>query len=416
MITVLFGAGASYPFYNTHLSTAYLTAQVRDHRKWNLMLNKFRVQNVDNDVSPNLQATLSVLQSRLNADLHFEQLAEIIDKMSSVMFDAMPQNNMLNRILCNMGIKIPHVGQSQYIPFFFREIIANAIIDSEDNHKAPNYAQLQSLQQEFLRLLSNHSERVSVVSLNYDDCIPNSIDNLNDYQYCFDNRHEYDGNMLNVKRFLSERKVVYFPHGHLRFVFNDQENVSYIPDIHEAEEMRWNGIFNQGTGIMTNSPFCYDFNTFITTGQTKDSALNNMPYAVYYQRLAIDFLCSDMVILVGYSFNDPHFNRLLKGFLFKNDTNKVLIVDKNTAPITMTEEYKDPHHVITKIQNTFSPDWRIRVNEYGEKLPFRPEEVGKVNQEGFGEIFDRIFYYTKGYEEFLNDSETVLALAQIHNA
>ena len=410
MITVLFGAGASYPFYDTHLSTSYLTEQVQSRRNWERMQSKYEELNVGNNVIPDLQYVTDILQSTLNSELHFEQLAEIIDKIYSVTFDAIPQNNMLNRILYNLGIRIRHINQSQYIPFFFREIIANAIIDSEDNHKVPNYAKLQRSQQEFLQQLSNIGERVSIVSLNYDDCIPNSIDNLSDYKYCFDNHHEYYGNMLNVKRFLNVKKVAYFPHGHLRFVFNDQENVSYVPDIHEAETKRWEGLFYQRTGIMTNSTFCYDFNTFITTGQTKDIALNSMPYAVYYQRLAMDFLLSDMVILIGYSFNDSHFNRLLKGFLFKNDTNKVLIVDKNIQPITMTEEYKDPNNIIAKIQNTFGPEWRIRVNEYGEKLPFKPEEINRINQEGFGEIFDRIFYYTKGYEEFLNNSETVLAL------
>ena len=167
--------------------------------------------------------------------------------------------------------------------------------------------------------MSHLDERVSIVSLNYDDCIPTFIDKIGCFQHCFDNLddHTYYKNALNVKRFFAESKVMYFPHGHLRFIFNDRENVTYESDIHEAESMRWDGVFNNRTLVVTKNPFCYDFNTFITTGQTKDNALNNMPYAVYYQKLAVDFLTSNLVILVGYSLNDHHFNRLLKSFLHR---------------------------------------------------------------------------------------------------
>lgn len=73
--------------------------------------------------------------------------------------------------------------------------------------------------------------------------------------------------------------------------------------------------------------FSYNWNTFLSTGQTKDEGLNHLPYAVYYQRLSIDLAKSDTVYVVGYSFGDDHINRLLRSFIKLNLNNKVYIVD-----------------------------------------------------------------------------------------
>ena len=346
MITILFGAGASFPFYKNHLSTQYLTQQVMLEDNWRKMLDIYNQYNVDGYDIPEIDSVLSLLKSPVCSCLNFEQLAEIVDKILSLGYDAIPCNNVFNRIAAYLKMHYPHCSQSQYIPFMFREIIANAILYSERSERVDDYDYLQKLQQDFLRKISDNDEKISVVSLNYDDCIPTSIDQLECFEYCFDNNQDSYKNMLDIKKFFSEDKVIYFPHGHLRFIFNDKENVSYEANIQIAEDKRWKGIHNQGTLVITKTPFCYDFNTFITTGMTKDNALNNMPYAIYYQRLASDFLSSELLILVGYSFNDPHFNRLLKSFLHKNETNKVLIVTKYSEQITLTDEYKDENNLL----------------------------------------------------------------------
>ena len=409
MVTILFGAGASFPFYKNHLSTQYLTQQVKLEDNWRKMLRIYNQYNVDGYDIPDIESVISLLKSSVCSCLNFEQLAEIVDKISSLGYDAIPCNNVFNRIAAYLKIYYPHRSQSQYIPFIFREIIANAILYSEENERVDDYDSMQKLQQDFLRNISDHNEKVSVVSLNYDDCIPTSIDRLGCFEYCFDYNQDIYKNMLNIKNFFAKTKVVYFPHGHLRFIFNDKENVSYEANIQMADKRRWSGIHNRGTQVITTTPFCYDFNTFITTGMTKDNALNNMPYAVYYQKLASDFLSSELVILVGYSFNDPHFNRLLKSFLHKNETNKVIIVTKYSEQITLTDEYKDENNLITKISFVFGPEWGIFVTSTGEKLPVNKDGVKKINEEGFSEIFKNVFLYKNGYEEFLKEQEKILA-------
>lgn len=367
--------------------------------------NKYNADEYD---IPEIEFVISLLNSSVCSCLNFEQLAEIVDKISSLGYDAIPCNNVFNRIAAYLNIQYPHRSQSQYIPFIFREIIANAILYSEENERVDDYDYLQKLQQDFLRNISDYNEKASVVSLNYDDCIPTSIDQLGCFEYCFDYNQGIYENMLDIKNFFAKTKVVYFPHGHLRFIFNDKENVSYEANIQMAEKQRWSGIHNHGTQVVTTTPFCYDFNTFITTGMTKDNALNNMPYAIYYQKLASDFLSSELVILVGYSFNDPHFNRLLKSFLHKNETNKVLIITKYQDPITLTDEYKDETNLIAKINFVFGSEWGVLVTSTGEILPTNKDAVKKINEEGFSEIFKNVFLYKNGYEEFLKEQDRIL--------
>lgn len=408
MVTILFGAGASFPFYKNHLSTQYFTQQVKLEDNWRRMLEIYNKYNADEYDIPEIEFVISLLNSSVCSCLNFEQLAEIVDKISSLGYDAIPCNNVFNRIAAYLNIQYPHRSQSQYIPFIFREIIANAILYSEENERVDDYDYLQKLQQDFLRNISDYNEKASVVSLNYDDCIPTSIDQLGCFEYCFDYNQGIYENMLDIKNFFAKTKVVYFPHGHLRFIFNDKENVSYEANIQMAEKQRWSGIHNHGTQVVTTTPFCYDFNTFITTGMTKDNALNNMPYAIYYQKLASDFLSSELVILVGYSFNDPHFNRLLKSFLHKNETNKVLIITKYQDPITLTDEYKDETNLIAKINFVFGSEWGVLVTSTGEILPTNKDAVKKINEEGFSEIFKNVFLYKNGYEEFLKEQDRIL--------
>lgn len=119
MITVLFGAGASYPFNKTHLSTAYITEQVKKKENWESVLSEYSQQNNDGYETPDINRIISSLNSKLNEGLHFEQLAEVVDKISSTSYDFQPDSNMLNRMLYNLNVKIDYVSQSQYIPFFF---------------------------------------------------------------------------------------------------------------------------------------------------------------------------------------------------------------------------------------------------------------------------------------------------------
>jgi phosphomevalonate kinase len=93
-----------------------------------------------------------------------------------------------------------------------------------------------------------------------------------------------------------------------------------------------------------------------------------------------------------------------------NKKNKVYVIDMYDSMVTMVDEYKEDSNIITKIHNTFKPDWNIIFdNDSSQKLPYNQQEVNKINQEGYGEIFERIILYKKGYDQFLNEFHKVLS-------
>ncbi len=413
MKTFLFAAGASVPYFeNPSLSTSYLTEKVKDINEWQRVIGKYKSITGQNVVIAQPQFIVKVINMILNfvPDATFEQIGEVLDKISSYSMDSIPSNRMMNLVqrvlleIMNIPHKWPCIGM-QEIPFLFREIIAESILELENNHKTRDYTQLLENQKAFIAYAAK-DEEASIISTNYDNCVPNSLDGLG-FDTCFkpiDHRYLMQ---IDIHRFMNAPRVVYYPHGHLRFHFTDNDNVTYWRDSIMANNERWDGLASFAIGstlTVTPGKYAYNFNTFITTGQTKDDSFNHLPYAIYYQRMACDIANSNTVYIIGYSFGDDHFNRLMKSFLKLKDTNKVVIVDYYHDAIGMVDEYMDQNNIISKICQVFGTEWSIIYdNTRHTKLPFNQPEVDRLNKDGFGEIFKNVYFYKKGYKDFLNE-------------
>jgi hypothetical protein len=297
MKTFLFAAGASVPYFeNPSLSTSYLTEKVKDINEWQRVIGKYKSITGQNVVIAQPQFIVKVINMILNfvPDATFEQIGEVLDKISSYSMDSIPSNRMMNLVqrvlleIMNIPHKWPCIGM-QEIPFLFREIIAESILELENNHKTRDYTQLLENQKAFIAYAAK-DEEASIISTNYDNCVPNSLDGLG-FDTCFkpiDHRYLMQ---IDIHRFMNAPRVVYYPHGHLRFHFTDNDNVTYWRDSIMANNERWDGLASFAIGstlTVTPGKYAYNFNTFITTGQTKDDSFNHLPYAIYYQRMACD--------------------------------------------------------------------------------------------------------------------------------
>lgn len=419
MKTFIFAAGASIPFFYPMLSTAYLTDKVKDVNEWGRVINKYRQYVDPSTMIVSAQEVSDVINQILTFDhsLNFEQIAEIIDKVSSINYDSLPSNNMLNLYLGtlhNLGMyhrqKYNSLGWRD-IPFLYRQIIAEAILELENSKRSADYDILTNSQHDFIKYVSDEDSQVSIMSLNYDNNVLNSLEGLG-FEKGFESTSRWQyGLQLNIGTFMNSPKVIYFPHGHLRFCFKDNNDISFFMDSVIANEERWTGL-NQtmlgSTMPVIPGKFSYIFNTFITTGQTKDDILNTLPYAIYYQRLAVDITNSDTIYIIGYSFGDEHINRLLKSFLKIEPTNKVYIIDYYPDNITMTDEYMDNNNLILKIRNVFGNEWILNIDTHGAKTPANPAEISNLNSNGYGEIFPNVIFYKKGYDAFLREFSIVL--------
>jgi len=402
------------PFFeNSILSTSYLTEKVKDPNEWQRVITKYKKKKGESVVIASPQFVVEVINNMILGyvpDATFEQIAEVLDKISSYIMDPIPSNSMMNLVQCvlmdimrNPG-KCPVIGM-QEIPFLFREIIAEAILELESNHKSRDYTHLLEKQKAFIAYAAK-GEEASIISTNYDNCVPDSLHGL-DFDTCFRPVNSRYLMQIDIHSFMNAPRVVYYPHGHLRFHFTGNDNVTYWHDPIMANNERWDGLASSAIGstlTVTHGKFAYNFNTFITTGQTKDDSFNHLPYAIYYQRMACDIANSDTVYIIGYSFSDDHFNRLMKSFLKLKDTNKVVIVDYYTDAIGMVDEYMYQNKIISKICQVFGTEWSVLYDSTRQtKLPFNQQEVERLNQDGFGEIFKNVYFYKKGYSDFLNE-------------
>ena len=419
MQTIIFGAGASVPYFEPRLSTSYLTSKVSDINEWDRVMKKYR-QYEQRNVLATPADVMSVIDDikRLKPDANFEEMAEVVDKISSAGFDKMPTNNMMNLQMCVMASQ-GFLGNNaskllgpewRDVPFLFREIIAEAILDLDNNHKAANYQELEDLQREFIGRVSEMSEKTSVLSFNYDDCVINSLEGLG-FEKGFSPAGQYYLRQLDPKKFMKAKRVVYFPHGHVKFQFTDNDNVTFWGDSDVANQERWEGVNGAQVGstlTLLNGKYAYNFNTFITTGQTKDDSLNHLPYSAYYQRLASDLVNSNVVYIVGYSFGDDHVNRLLQTFLKMDASNKVYVIDYYPNAITLTDEYTTQSNIINKIHQVLGTEWQVKVEASGSKKPYNQAKVNEINALGYGEIFEQVVFYKKGYDAFLHEFRNVL--------
>lgn len=418
MKTFIFGAGASIPFFEPVLNTSYLTNKVCDKSEWDRVIDKYKSHQGKNQMIVDSSVIVKIIDSirHFQPTANFEQIAEVIDKISSYGFDKMPKNNMMNLLISVMNTGFnpnnitPFGTEWSDIPFLLREIIAESILDLQDHHKVTEFKQLIDLQHNLIETVCNMDDTISVMSLNYDDCVYDSLVGLG-FEKGFAKIDQRYVRQIDIDKFMHAKKVAYFPHGHLKFQFTDNDNVTFWSDSNQANEERWNGINGATVGSTLSvlpSKFAYNYNTFLSTGQTKDDGLNHLPYAIYYQRLAIDLFKSDAVYVIGYSFGDDHVNRLLRSFLQLSSQNRIIIVDYYPDTITMVDEYMNPNSIITKINQNFGTEWQIMINQNSEKQPVNPDEIEQLNARGYGNLFSQVLFYKKGYKDFLNEFNDII--------
>ena len=418
MRTFIFGAGASRSFFAPELTTSYLTEKVCSVDEWKRVFDKYKAYNGKNKCLVKVGTIMVVIHTikEFLPDANFEQIAEVVDKMSSYGLDGIPGHNMqgLTVAVMNTGFlpqnKKPFGAEWSGVPFLLREIIAEAILDLQNAHKAGNYDDLIQKQNAMIKYVMEHDDKVSVMSLNYDDCVLDSLVGLG-FEKGFALTDERYLRQLDINKVMGADKVVYFPHGQLKFQFTDNDNVTFWGDSNVANEERWGGIDGVSVGsTLTVLPgkYAYNFNTFISTGQTKDDGLNHMPYAIYYQRLAIDLANSNTVYVIGYSFGDDHVNRLLRSFLKLNPDNRVVIVDFYPMEVYNTQEHRDSNNFITKIYQNLGADWNIWYSQDQGVMAFDQAAVDIINKFGYGELCPQVIFYKKGYSEFLNEFAKVI--------
>jgi hypothetical protein len=414
--TVLFGAGASREFYKPDLTTDFLTATTIAVKRWERVLQRHADLRIDaNAIEPSsVISTLEEIQ-RLRPNATFEDIIFLLDRVSSFEHDGSPTRpgRFLLHDVLRFYKAVQRFSRSPRsiwfdVPFLARQLLAEAILAIE---RAADYDARCRQQRDFLAHLM-HRGPANITSLNYDESLAQSTAHL-------DIETGFRDERFDVRAFFSSRNAIAYPHGHIRFVPTN-DGILLAHDGHAAHERRWEGL-KPSSRIKTKTgdetPLDKTFDTFLVTGRLKDLALNENPYAAYYQRFATDLCATDLLIIVGYSFGDEHFNRFIINYADQDpDRRQLLIIEYDSKPFDMKMAWQPGEKLFDILRKT----------KAGKKqsLPFTlppgsvdfkhasytyAREVDEINARGYGILYPGITYDRRGYQHFLEDYVAVLA-------
>lgn len=390
----LFGAGASIPFFKTPLTTNYITQEISEAERWKPILKYYWEKSHTHFLSAHKISRIIKKLIKRHPDYNFEDICESFDKLTLYQWPYLTSPNfkltMQDLRICNVIRYHKKLKTGTILPFLYRCVLLSIILDNEEKH-CSDYSELIRLQQSFLKNYSDNEDKMSIISLNYDDCLYTSIKETFNTGF-ISNGENHNRYAFSPHVFFSSSKTISFLHGNIRFdskYFNPIKIINHQARIANMDNLSLISIYD------TES---YSFNTFLTTGKSKEASLNYNPYAMYYQKMASDILCSDEIIIIGYSFNDKHINRMLLNYWETNSMKRLIIIDY-CKYIFNYEHTENTPSIISKIHDLFSTTFNDDAYE-----------IQKFNENGYGYLFPKILLYTKGYEAFSKEFSSVLTL------
>ena len=136
MKIILFGAGASIPFFERTLTTKYITDEVCSLNRWERTMGKFWRVTKRHSLSAKKIVQLIKNIRKSIPDCNFEDIAEVLDKMTVYCNEspAIPItfNNTLKAFKqCGLIRKKSHLHIDIDLPFLFRCVIADIFYEIE---------------------------------------------------------------------------------------------------------------------------------------------------------------------------------------------------------------------------------------------------------------------------------------------
>lgn len=182
---------------------------------------------------------------------------------------------------------------------------------------------------------ANKDFKLDIATLNYDTCIEQSIPNLED---------GFEATAHNFERFnprklkLSTRSKIYHLHGCIQYGYGRTSNTNEYTLVDDFEDVYKFKTYNDASptwfGRSKNVSQSSEGATIgpIITGLKKTDKVINFPYSSYYSALHDAIITNNSLLVVGYSFGDLHFNRLLERVVgVHGDKRRIVVITKFTG-------------------------------------------------------------------------------------
>ena len=396
--TIIFGAGASAPFYEPELLTPRLSEHLRRTDMWEAILDRYNALDRGSRIDVDDVLSLILRIAAVNPRMNFEDFIGLLDKICGYNLGYGAQRPALHDLLHYYNAK-PTLSATSWadVPFLARHLLTEHLIGAK---RSAAYDSLLAHQTKLLRGLADAGE-LNIYSLNYDEPVPNSTDTLPFIT-------GFETGNFDPASFFSASNVVAYPHGHARFRLT-AKGMHYDSDVMRATCDRFDLLLSATMDEpVTTVPhaFAPDFDTFITTGRTKEHSFDHNPFAAYYQRLAIDLPRSDELFIIGYSFGDPHINRFLTNYLL-DPRHRVMLITLHKSPIDLLERFKGQEPPAATLR-ALGFD-RIALDPANDGRAKHQGDVDHLNIDEYGTLERAIAMDKRGYGTFLHDQEPALA-------
>lgn len=414
MITVLFGAGATIPFVKA-INSQDISVAIKNEANWDKVIS-----NIPEEVKTSrcrIKRNALQIIHETKDELNFESIIEICDRVAGFYSDS-DNDNLFNKVIS--FIQEPKQSRIKkesasftLIPFLIREIIADYILSKEKC--IPVSVSMKKIEQkDFINYLCSRDKRISLISLNYDTILFDSLLEdkekgclTNDITHDFTNNRSF-GTILDVKQLLTSDRTIIFPHGSLLFNRLGTNDITFCLNSDDAETNRWKGLDNSypsNTSIgRDGNNISPDFNSFIVSGQNKSLSLNSKPYDTFYYKMVSSIIESNVIIIIGFSFHDEHINNLIKNALSDKSETKLLIVDYQ-------ENFINNIELIKHFEKLCFFESIVEVVADKKESYQRDDKLCEIDEKKEGWLFKkRIYYYCKGYDSFLSNFESILKI------
>ncbi|MFL3663008.1 MAG: SIR2 family protein [Flavobacteriales bacterium] len=182
---------------------------------------------------------------------------------------------------------------------------------------------------------ANNNFKLDIATLNYDTCIEQSISNLEDgFEPTEHNFERFNPRKLK----LSTRSKIYHLHGCIQYGYGRTPNTNEYTLVDDFQDVYKFKTYKDASptwfGRSTNVSQSSEGATIgpIITGLKKTDKVINFPYSSYYSALHDAIITNNSLLVVGYSFGDLHFNRLLERVVgVHGDKRRIVVITKFTG-------------------------------------------------------------------------------------